>query len=146
MLKVTPIMIFTGQANQAIKLYEKAFGAEVKVKLLFSDMHPDDWQCKDEEKGMIAHSEIKIGSHIVMLADDATNLSGEAEQTKPSKSFVIDLLVNFDSDDELKAAYEVLSKGATITEPMCSTTYCSSCVSLIDKFGGRWQLMSGYSG
>ena len=146
MLKVTPIMIFTGQANQAIKLYEKAFGAEVKVKLLFSDMHSDDWQCSDEEKDMVAHSEIKIGGHIVMLADDATNLSDTVVQKKPAKSFSIDLLVNFDSDNELKAAYEVLSDGATVTDPLCSTTYCSLCVTLIDKYGGRWQLMSGYAG
>jgi len=146
MLKVTPIMIFTGQAAQAIKLYEEAFGAEVKVKALYSDMHQDDWQCSDEEKDMIAHSEIKIGNHIVMLADDATNLSDVDAHEKPAKSFLIDLLVSFDSDDELKAAYKIISDGATITEPMCSTTYCTLCVSLIDKYGGRWQLMSGYAG
>lgn len=146
MLKVTPIMIFTGQAGQAIDLYEKAFGAKVKHVTLFSEMHSDDWQCSEEEKDMIAHSEIKIGNHIIMLADDATKLSDVANHDKPAKSFLIDLLVNFDTDEELKAAYEVISEGATITDPLSSTTYCSLCVSLIDKFGGRWQLMSGYGG
>ena len=146
MLRVTPIMILTGQANQAIKLYEKAFGADVKFKALYSDMHTDDWQCKEEEKDFVAHSEIKIGDNIVMLADDVTKISDVADHDKPAKSFMIDLLVNFDTDDELKAAYAVISEGATITEPLTSATYCSLCVSLIDKYGGRWQLMSGYGG
>jgi len=143
MLKVEPILIFAGQASQAIKMYEKAFGAELKEKMLYSDANPKDYQCRDEEKDLVFHAQIKIGKQIIMLADDyEASLSGEAG----GKGFLIDLVVQFDSDDQLKAAYEVLAEGATITAPICSTTYCSCCASLIDKFGGRWQLMSGYKG
>ena len=144
MLRVNPIMIFTGQANQAIELYQQAFDARLVSKTLFSDMHSDDWQCSEEEKDMVGHAEIKIGNDIIMLADDATNLANTI--APPPKTFLIDLLVQFDSDAELMAAYEILSPGANITAPLCSTTYCSLCVSLIDKYGGRWQLMSGYAG
>jgi len=145
MAKIVPILGFSGQANQAIELYTKAFSAVVKEKLLFSDANPKDWQCKDEEKDLVYYSEIVIGGQTISLGDNSevvrngvTNISGN--------SFFIDLLVHFDSDDELKTAYEVLSKGATITVPLCSQTYCSLTCALIDKFGGRWQLMSGYKG
>ena len=144
MLKISPILIFAGQASQAIELYKKAFAAEVKVKMLYSDANPKDFQCKDEEKDFVYHSQIVIGNQLVMLADNSgSTLQSDAEE-RLDKSFLIDLVVEFDSDDELKAAYEALSDGATVTEPLSSPTFCSLCVSLIDKFGGRWQLMSGY--
>jgi len=142
---VEPILIFAGQASQAIDLYTKAFGAEVNVKMRFSDANPKDWQCKDEEKDLIYHSQIKIGNQIIMLADDCDAVKDGIIKTS-GNSFLIDLVIQFDSDDELKAAYEVLSEGATITVPLCSQTYCSLTCALVDKFGGRWQLMSGYEG
>jgi len=142
MTKVSPILIYKGQASQAIELYKKAFAAEIKVKMLYSDANPKDFQCKDEEKDFIYHAQIKVGNQVLMLADDSGNAMQGGE--KSGGSFLIDLVVEFDSDDELKAAYEVLSDGATIIEPLNSPSFCSLCVILIDKFGGRWQLMSGY--
>jgi uncharacterized glyoxalase superfamily protein PhnB len=44
-----------------------------------------------------------------------------------------------ESDDEVRAAYDVLVVGATIIEPMRSTTFSSCTVTLIDKFGIPWQ-------
>jgi len=143
MPKVDPILIFAGQASQAIELYTKAFGAVVKEKLLFSDANPKDWQSKDEDKDLVYHCQIKIGNQIIMLADDSDAVTNGVIETT-GNSFLIDLVIQFDSDDELKAAYEILSEGATITSPLCSQTYCSLTCALIDKFGGRWQLMSGY--
>jgi len=147
MTKVSPILIYKGNASQALKLYEEAFGAEVKVKMLYSDADPKDFKhYKAEEKDFIYHSQIMIGNQIIMLADDSADELSNDAQGKSDKTFLIDLVVEFDSDDELKAAYEKLSEGATITEPLHSPTFCSLCVALIDKFGGRWQLMSGYEG
>ncbi|MCL2857178.1 MAG: VOC family protein [Oscillospiraceae bacterium] len=144
MIKVIePILIFTGQAGQAIELYKKAFGAQVKVHMLYSDADPKDLQYKDEHKNFVYHAQLKIGNQIIMIADDCDVGASGGNQ---SKSFSIDLVVQFDCDDELKAACELLSEGGTVTEPLCSPTFCSLSVALIDKFGGRWQLMSGYEG
>jgi len=145
MIKVEPILSFPGQANQAIDLYVKAFGAKLKAKILYSEANPKDWQCKEEEKDLVYYSEMRIGKQTIMLGDDCEAIK-ECGSVDSSNSFKIDLLVQFDSDDELKTAYDILSEGATITAPLISQTYCSLTCSLIDKFGGRWQLMSGYKG
>jgi len=146
MTKVVPFLNFAGQAAQAMELYEKAFGAKVIQKLTYADMNPADAlsEVKDEHKGFIGYSEIEIRGAIVSLYDD----SNAAEKCTPvsGNACLIDLLVHFDSDEELKTAYEILSEGATITAPLYSQTYCSLTCALIDKFGGRWQLMSGYKG
>lgn len=145
MINIEPILIFTGQANEALETYVKAFNAELVVKMHFSDADPKDWECKEEEKDLIYHSQIKIGNQILMIADDADAIKDGVVKAS-GNSFAIDLLINFDSDEELKKAYDVLCDGATITSPLCSTTYCSLTCALVDKFGGRWQLMSGFKG
>ena len=68
MPKIEPILIFAGCASQAIELYEKAFGAKVKEKLLYSNANPEDWQSKDEHKDLVYHSQIKIGKQMLMSA------------------------------------------------------------------------------
>jgi len=145
MIKITPSFTFSGQCSQAIELYKKAFGAEVKVKLLYSDANPKDFQYKNEsEKDFIFHSQIKIGNQIIILSDDSGGMLNDDVQGKTGKTFLQNLLVGFPSDEELNAAYEILSDGATVFVPMCSTTYASRYVFLVDKFGGRWELISGH--
>jgi PhnB protein len=145
MAKVEPIMIFAGQASGAIELYVKAFGAVVKEKLLVSDANPKDWQGRAEEMHLVYHSQIKIGRQVVMIADDA-DAARDGVVPITGNAFKIELLVQFNSDDELKTAYDILTEGGTVTSPLESQTYCSLTCALVDKFGGRWQLMSGYKG
>jgi len=145
MLRVIPSFTFNGECNQAIELYRRAFGAEIKMKVLFSEAPPNVFQCKNEnEKDYVFHAQIKIGKHLILLADDSNGILKDDTQGKSGKSSLMDLLIDFDSDDELKAAYDILSDGATILLPMQSTSYWSSYTLLVDKFGGRWELMSGY--
>jgi len=145
MPKVEPIMIFAGQANEAITLYVKAFGAVVKEKILASDANPKDWQATEEDKDLVYHAQIKIGRQVIMIADNADAVREGVVKTS-GNSFLIDLVVQFNTDEELNTAYKVLSDGGTVTSPLMSQTYCSLTCALIDKFGGRWQLMSGYKG
>jgi len=144
MSKVVPILCFAGQASQAIDFYVKVFGAKFKEKLTYAEMNLADGELKEEHKNYIAHSEIVIGGQSVYLSDDGD--AAEKRTEISGNAFLVDLLVHFDTDEELKAAYEVLSEGANVTVPLMSQTYCSLTCTLIDKFGGRWQLMSGYAG
>ena len=146
---VEPIIIFAGQASEAIDLYVNAFGAVLKEKMRYADANPKDfppdWQLKEEDMDLIYHAQIKIGKQIIILADDAKAIREGVVKTT-GNSFLIDLVVTFDTDEELKTAYHALFEGATITSPLTSQSYCSLTCALIDKFGGRWQLMSGYKG
>ena len=145
MAKIVPILGFSGQANQAIELYTKAFGAKVKTKILFSQANPKDYQFTDVEKDLVYYAEIIIGRQTISLHDNSDAVKNGVVAVS-GNSFAIDLLVHFDSDEELKTAYELLSEGGTVTAPLVSQTYCSLTCALVDKFGGRWQLMSGYKG
>ena len=135
MIQIMPNLHFKGSCKQAIELYKKAFGAEVKVLLHYTDANPQDFVMSDEsQKDMVYHSEIVIGNHRLMLND-----AGEDDfQTGNSLS----LLVHFDTVDDLKATYEILADGGAIISPMEGQTYCACFVSLIDKYGMQWELMA----
>jgi len=141
-VKMTPALGFKGQCNEAIALYEKAFGAKVREKVLYSQADPKDFQCKPEEKDWVFYAEISIGNKRISLGDDSGGLL-DGETQGISK---MSLLMEFESDEALKAAYEILSDDATILTPMCNQSYCTAYVVLVDKFGIHWALMSGYAG
>ena len=136
MIHVIPNLHFRGNCKQAIELYKKAFGAEIKVLLHYADANPQDLIVKDEnQRDLIYHSEIMIGNNRLMLndiTDDTFNIGNS-----------LSLLIHFDTKDEILAAYELLIDSAKIISPMESQTYCSYFASLIDKYGIRWELMAG---
>ena len=137
MIQVMPNLHFNGNCYQAIELYKKAYGAEVKVLLRYADANPQDFIMNEESHGdLVYHSEIIMGNHRLML-NDATD--DDDFQTGNSLS----LLVHFDTEDECKKAYSVMSEGAVIISPMESQTYCACFASLTDKFGKQWELMAG---
>ena len=144
-LSVEPILAFAGNASEAIDLYVKAFDATVPTKLRFSDANSADWQCSEAEKDLIYYAEIKVGKQTIALGDNADAVKNGVVKNS-GNAFAIDLLVHFDTDKSLKTAYALLSAGGEVTAPLTSQTYCSLTCRLVDKFGGRWQLMSGYKG
>jgi len=140
MLKITPFLTFNGQCNRAIKLYEQAFGATLKFKMLFSEANPKDFQVKNEaEKDFIYHAQIMIDEQLIYLCDDSENSLGTGTTSKQTE---IDLCVTFDTIDKAKVAYEIMKENATILVPISNATYTSFYVHLIDKFGVRWMLMT----
>lgn len=143
MIKFIPSIGFTGQCSQAIELYEKAFRAKVKEKVLFSDSvaKENDYKCKSGEEHYIYYCEIVIGEQTIALADDSMDI---LDKDKPESTRRLDLLMHFDSADELKEAYEILADGGNILAPVHSTTYCSAYAVIEDKFGISWELMSEY--
>jgi PhnB protein len=138
LIHVIPNLHFKGNCGQAIELYKKAYGAEVKTLLRYSEANPHDFILDDESQGnLVYHSEITIGTNRLMLNDYFT--TDDDYQVGNSLS----LLIHFDTVDELKTAYETMSDGAIIISPMESQTYCACFVSLIDKYGVQWELMAG---
>lgn len=99
-----------------------------------ADANPQDYRASEHEQDLVYHAEIMIGNQQIMMTDDA--------DTTAPKGNAISLVLTFDTADEVKAAYEIISSGCKIISPIQSTSYSSCFVSLIDKFGIRWELMT----
>jgi PhnB protein len=136
MVVVTPGINLSGKCAEAIALYEKAFGARTAMLLRYSDANPMDWDAPltDEQKDWVYHAEVYIGDQRVMFSD--------VIESEPRSGGSLFLVLTFEDADSVKKAYAVLEEGSTILSPMTHTTYSSCFVSLVDKFGLRWVLMT----
>ncbi len=136
MLIVTSGINLPGQSEEAMALYEKAFDATIEFVMRYSDADERAWDkpLTDEQKERVYHAELFIGDQRVMFSDVV-----EGDLSKGTSLF---LVITFEDAAGVKRAYEVLEEDGTIVHPIVSTTYSSCFVSLVDKFGIRWVLMT----
>jgi PhnB protein len=116
----TPYLIITGAAS-AIEFYKKAFGATELMRVA----QPD---------GKIGHAEIKIGSSIVMLAEESPEMGYRSPQSLGGSGTGIMLYVE-NVDTVFKRAVEA---GATTHQAVKDQFYGDRSGSLIDPFGHMW--------
>lgn len=136
MILVTPNFQFSGNCEDAIYLYEKAFETKVDFILHYSDAKKEDFNIEltEKEKKYVYHAEMKIGSQRIMLADIIT--------FKINQGNSLFLTVTFAEKEDVEKAFNVLKDKGEILIPLRKTTYSSCTGTLIDKFGIRWGLMT----
>ncbi len=133
-MQIVPNLHFNGDCENAIEHYERAFKAKRTAFLRYRDARPEDVDeaYSDEKQSLIYHSEMLIGGQRVCLNDNTDDLP---------RGLNVSLLVSFDSKEDAIEAYTILKDGATIIAPMQETSYSSCFVSLIDRYGVRWELI-----
>ncbi len=133
---LTPNFNFDGHCEEAMRLYERAFGAETTCLLRYTDADPADFseELTDAQKRYVYHAEMRIKGQRVMMCDNT--------RVPFVPSTALSLVVTMNTKEEVLRAYEALREGATIIYPVHSTTYSSCEVVLIDRFGFRWGVMT----
>jgi PhnB protein len=87
----------------------------------------------EAERNCVYHAEMLIGNQRFMFSDSIKEIP---------KGQNISTVVTFNDADDVKAAYKMRIEGSTVIHPMKETTYSSCFVSLVDRFGMRWELMT----
>lgn len=132
---ITPNLHFNGNCEEAIDLYKQAFNAEIVCLLKNKDADPQDYITEQKYSSFVYHAEILIDGKRIMMSDITESSTHKAGNS-------VSIVVTFDSANEVMKVFEILNKNATIIYPVQKTTYSSCFVSLIDKFGMRWELMT----
>ena len=135
-MQITPNYHFNGNCEEALHMYEKAFNGKITILLKNNDANPEDMTIDNmsvKEKSFVYHAEMVIGNQRFMFSDSSGNLP---EGTN------ISIVITFETDEEVLSAYTILKTGGKIIHPVKSTTYSNCFISLIDKFGMRWELMT----
>lgn len=118
---VTPYMIVDGAA-EAIRWYERAFGATEALRLPMGDR--------------IAHAEIRIGDSFVMIADEWPDMGMLGPKARGGATMSLMIYVE-DSDSAFARAIEA---GAIEERPVETQFYGDRSGTLIDPFGHRWTI------
>ena len=136
MAVITPNFNFSGQCEEAIKLYQKAFHGEIKCLLYDPPVAEEDAAMGSDSAGnrYVYHAELLIGGQRIMMADNRD------VPFAPSGS--LSLTVTMDTKEEVLRAFDVLKEGCEILYPVHRTSYSSCMGSLYDKFGFRWVIMT----
>ena len=133
-MEIVPNLHFNGDCEKALELYEQAFGAKRTVFLRYKDANPLDavQGTNDASQDYIYHAEIMLGNRRITLNDHISDIPFGIN---------VSLLILFDQVEEVKKAYEILKAEAKILTPITEITYSSCFVSLVDRYGVRWELM-----
>ncbi len=123
-----------GTCAEALELYAAAFCTKPDVLLRNSDANPADWKDAEDRKDRVYHAEMTVSGLRCFFSDEPDDC--------PPAPGALSALVTFDDADAVVRAYHALKGGAAIVHPMRMTTYSACFVSLVDRFGVRWELMT----
>lgn len=132
----TPYLVFGGKAEEAIAFYGSALGAKVQTLQRFGDMQND---CPESMKGWVMHAVLQLDSGAVIMLSDGS------PEDKPTPGSSTHVALDIDSGAQGRAAFEALSKGGTVTQPLIEAPWGALFGSLQDRFGIRWMFNSAKS-
>jgi uncharacterized glyoxalase superfamily protein PhnB len=112
-----------GDTAEAIRFYEKAFGATEKFRLV-------------EPSGRIGHAELDFGGTILMLSDEYPEYGLIGPRSVGGTTFSIHLHV----DDADAAIERAVKAGAELVRPPSDAFYGERGGTVRDPFGHEWML------
>ena len=109
--------LYVKNSAQAVEFYKEVFGLELGYHV----KNPD---------GSYFHSELSRGGEAFLCVVE--------KQGADVKESLVQLGVTFDSEDEVRRAYDLLCEGGTVETPIGPLPWCPCSASVIDRFGVWW--------
>lgn len=130
-MRTVPYLTFAGNAKEAMTFYKKCLGGKLQMKTI--GQSPLAVQMPAKMKKCILHSSL-VKNNFVILATDMVGENGLA------KGNSVSIMLNCDSEKELKSIYKKLSLGGKQLHPVEITFFGAFLGDLIDKYGNTWLL------
>ena len=126
--KLNPYVSFKDNTREVMEFYRTVFGGKLTVST-FKEFHASQ---DPSEDNLVMHSVLETDNGITIMASDTPNRM----EYRPGTNMMISL--SGDNEAELKAYFEKLSAGGTITMPLEKAMWGDSFGMCIDKFGVQW--------
>jgi len=122
--------LYIKNSNEAVELYMKAFG----LTLGYYEKFPD---------GTFMHAALFRDGNEVFAVSESQNdafvnimLNSSIKESRPTMSYGL----NFDSEEEVKRAYDMLSRDGIVLLPLGTLSWSSCCAEVVDKYGVYWYI------
>jgi PhnB protein len=126
----TPYLILSGQAEQAIALYERALGATVETKMRFGDMDPN---CPATQKESVMHAPLRVGGGTLRLSDGAGD--GSTPTRGGASKVNVEVALDITDADEARRCFDALSVQGKVSQPLSAAPWGALFGALTDQFG-----------
>ena len=135
-MRICPYVSFSGNCEEAVALYEKAFNVKAEI-VRYKDAPPDnDYLPSEETKNLIMHAQFEVGGEMIMLCDTPPEYPVKAGDN-------IGIMAEFDDAETAKAAFAILKEGGQVNMELQETFWSKCFGSLTDKFGIGWNISIG---
>ena len=133
-MRLIPYINLTGNAEEAMNFYRDIFGGKTEI-MRWSEMPPNPkMPVSDEWKNKVMHGSLTIRENVMIYLSDSW-----VDEEKPINNNIV-IHVEFDSEDELRKAFDALSAGGEVNMPVDRMFWGAVYGDLVDKFGTRWGL------
>lgn len=125
-----PYLFFGGNCAEAFTRYQEIFGGELFI-MRMSDA-PQEEAPPGADPNLVMHAALTIGDAMVMASDDPTGQPGP----------ITGIQVSYSSPDaaEIRNAFDALSEGGEVTQPLIETFFSPAFGMCVDRFGVPWML------
>ena len=138
MFKFKPYLTFSGNCEEAIHFYERAFNTKADCIVRYSDerlfnLSVDlSTSLSGEQKNYIYHAEMKIGNDIFCFFD----VIGMEVRDWNSRFFT----VRFETRDEVERSIKILMEEAVKVIPFAQTMFSPYTGIITDKYQISWDI------
>jgi len=129
--KLNPYLVFNGDAEKAIRLYERALGATTEGLMRFGEVPGST--IPSEHRNRVTHAQLHIGGGVVMVSD---SMPGEPAPAGSNVQVALD----FDDVEEMKQRFDALAADGKVQMPPQETFWGATFGMLTDAFGVGWML------
>lgn len=135
-MQIVPTLNFGGNCNEAIHLYEKAFGGKITCLITYREADDPAYNplLKEDQRDYIYHAELKLDDERIIMCDNVN-----IEFQTCYSNFIT---VMYDTKEEVEKAYEMMKEGSKTIYPIEATDYSLCRVVFVDRFGIRWGIMT----
>jgi uncharacterized glyoxalase superfamily protein PhnB len=123
--------LYIKDSVKAVEFYKEAFGAVL-----------GEWYSKFPD-GTYMHAPLVRDGNVLFSLCESKNdafvemmLKSTLKESRPTMSYGI----NFDTEEEIKKAYEILSDGGTVLLPLGPLPWSALAADVVDQFGVYWYL------
>jgi PhnB protein len=126
---VNPYLMFNGDAEAALALYENALGAKRERVMRYGDAAAMNAPPYLENR--IAHASARIGEATILMTDAPPNMPVRAEGN-------VQISLDFRDEREMSNAFDALAAGGKVTHPLSDMFWGAKWGTLTDAHGIRW--------
>ncbi len=134
-----PYLFFDGQADEAMRTYQRILGGDLKV-MRYGDQPADAGTpppgCEPSDRNRVMHAFLQFPGGLLMCSDAPNTSMFEAARG---------MSVNLTLDDATQArhVFDQLAPGAQVRMPFGPTFWADGFGMLVDRFGTPWMVGGG---
>ncbi|WP_295010435.1 VOC family protein [uncultured Microbacterium sp.] len=132
---LNPYLSFRDDAREAMTFYQQALGGELRI-FSFGD-YPG--MADPSENDLVMHAQLTTADGMVLMGSDTPSSMSH----QPAQGMSVSLAG--DDESALRAVWDRLSEGATITLPFGPAPWGDQFGMLVDRFGTPWMFSAGQS-